>query len=54
MFSRIRAGLFDVIVCVSAYYYFGTDDPWLNYLARFVKPGGWWAYASSPPLKSSP
>jgi len=31
---------FDAIVCVGAFYYFGTDDLYLNYLARFVKPGG--------------
>lgn len=31
---------FDAIVCVDAYFYFGTDDLYLNYLARFVKPGG--------------
>lgn len=31
---------FDAIVCVGAICYFGTDDLYLNYLARFVKPGG--------------
>jgi len=32
---------FDAIVCVGCYYYyFGTDDHYLIYLARFVKPGG--------------
>ena len=31
---------FDAIVCVDAYPYFGTDDLYLSYLARFVKPGG--------------
>ena len=31
---------FDAIVCVDAFSYFGTDDLYLNYLARFVKPGG--------------
>ncbi len=31
---------FDAIVCVDSIYYFGTDDLYLNYLARFVKPGG--------------
>jgi SAM-dependent methyltransferase len=30
---------FDAIVCVDAFYYFGTDDLYLNYLAQFVKPG---------------
>lgn len=31
---------FDAIVCVDAYIYFGTDDLYLDYLQRFVKPGG--------------
>jgi len=31
---------FDAIVCVDAYIYFGTDDLYLNYLHKFVKPGG--------------
>ena len=31
---------FDAIVSVGCFYYFGTDDHYLNYLARFVKPGG--------------
>jgi SAM-dependent methyltransferase len=30
---------FDVIVCIDSFYYFGTDDLYLNYLAQFVKPG---------------
>jgi cyclopropane fatty-acyl-phospholipid synthase-like methyltransferase len=31
---------FDAILCVDAYIYFGTDDLYLDYLHRFVKPGG--------------
>jgi SAM-dependent methyltransferase len=31
---------FDAIVCIDAFPYYGTDDLYLNYLARFVKPGG--------------
>src|SRR5438874_2684531 len=31
---------FDAIVCVDSICYFGIDDLYLNYLARFVKPGG--------------
>jgi SAM-dependent methyltransferase len=34
------ADFFDAVVCIDAYYYFGTDDLYLNYLAHFVKPGG--------------
>jgi cyclopropane fatty-acyl-phospholipid synthase-like methyltransferase len=33
-------GFFDAIVCVDAYIYFGTDDLYLDYLHKFVKPGG--------------
>ena len=32
------ADFFDAIVSVDSYFYFGTDDHYLNYLARFVKP----------------
>ncbi len=31
---------FDAIVCIDSFIYFGTDDLYLNYLARFVKRGG--------------
>ncbi len=34
------AEFFDAIVCIDSYYYYGTDDLYLNYLAQFVKPGG--------------
>src|SRR5262245_57865544 len=34
------SSFFDAIVCVDAFYYFGTDDLYLNYLANFVKLGG--------------
>src|SRR3989441_7489815 len=33
------AEFFDAIVCIASFYYFGTDDLYLNYLAHFVKPG---------------
>lgn len=33
------AEFFDAIVCVDSYPYFGTDDLYLNTLARLVKPG---------------
>ena len=33
-------GFFDAVVSVDAYQYFGTDDLYLDYLARFVRPGG--------------
>lgn len=31
---------FDAIVAIDSFIYFGTDDLYLNYLTRFVKPGG--------------
>src|SRR4051812_13606405 len=31
---------FDAIVSIDSYIYYGTDDLYLNYLARFVRPGG--------------
>ncbi len=31
---------FDAVVCIDSYVYYGTDDLFLNYLARLVKPGG--------------
>jgi SAM-dependent methyltransferase len=34
------AGFFDAIVSIDSYFYYGTDDLYLNYILRFVKPGG--------------
>jgi SAM-dependent methyltransferase len=34
------AEFFDAIVCIDSFYYFATDDLYLNDLARLVKPGG--------------
>ena len=31
---------FDAIVSVDSFYYYGTDDLYMNYLARIVKTGG--------------
>ncbi len=33
-------GFFDAVVSIDSFLYYGTDDFYLNYLARFVKPGG--------------
>lgn len=33
-------GFFDAIVSLDAYHYFGTDDLYLGYLEKFLKPGG--------------
>lgn len=35
------AEFFDAIVSIDSFVYYGTDDLYLNALARFVKPGGW-------------
>lgn len=34
------AEFFDAVVSIDSYIYYGTDDLYLNCLARFVKPGG--------------
>src|SRR3989454_12673670 len=34
------AEFFDAIVAIDSFFYYGTDDLYLNYLARFVKSGG--------------
>ena len=33
-------GYFDTVVSLDAYHYFGTDELYLPYVARFVRPGG--------------
>lgn len=33
-------GFFDAAISIDAYQYFGTDDLYIDYLARFVRPGG--------------
>jgi cyclopropane fatty-acyl-phospholipid synthase-like methyltransferase len=33
------AEFFDAIVCIDSFYYYGTDDLYLSYLARFAKTG---------------
>ena len=34
------AEFFDAVVSIDSFFYYGTDDLYLQYLARFVKPGG--------------
>ncbi len=34
------AGFFDAVVSIDSFVYYGTDDLYLNYLARFLRPGG--------------
>src|SRR4028119_649392 len=34
------AGFFDVIISIDSFFYYGTDDLYLNSIARFLKPGG--------------
>ncbi|WP_020574063.1 SAM-dependent methyltransferase [Actinopolymorpha alba] len=33
-------GFFDALVSIDSYHYFGTDELYLSYYARFVRPGG--------------
>ncbi len=33
-------GFFDAIVSMDSYHYFGTDDMYLGYFLKYVKPGG--------------
>ncbi len=33
-------GYFDVIVSFDAFHYFGTDDLYVGYISRFLRPGG--------------
>jgi SAM-dependent methyltransferase len=41
------AEFFDAIVGIDSFMYFGTEDLYLNYVARFVKPGGQVGIASA-------
>jgi ubiquinone/menaquinone biosynthesis C-methylase UbiE len=38
---------FDAVVSIDSFFYYGTDDLYLNYLARFLKPGGSLAIAGA-------
>lgn len=42
---------FDAILAVDCYSYYGTDDLYLNYLANFVKPGGFIGIAGAGLVK---
>jgi SAM-dependent methyltransferase len=44
---------FDAVVCIDAFEYFGADDGYLPYLARFVRPAGRIAVAT-PALRTAP
>ncbi|TCM44488.1 methyltransferase family protein [Kribbella sp. VKM Ac-2568] len=41
-----QQGEFDAIVSIGTYHYFGTDDLYLGYVTRFLKPHGILAIAS--------
>jgi cyclopropane fatty-acyl-phospholipid synthase-like methyltransferase len=41
------AEFFDAVVSIDSFFYYGTDDLYLNYLARFVKPGGQLGFAGA-------
>ena len=38
--SRFAENFFDVIVSMDAYHYFGTDELYLGYITRYLKPRG--------------
>ena len=38
---------FDAVVSIDSFFYYGTDDLYLNYLTRFLKPGGVLAIAGA-------
>lgn len=38
---------FDAIISIDSFFYYGTDDLYLNNLARFLKPGGQLAIAGA-------
>ena len=42
-----EASFFDAIVSIDSFYYYGTDDLYLSYIARFLKPGGAIAHAGA-------
>lgn len=42
-----KGEFFDLILCIDAYNYFGTDDLYLNYLVHFLRPGGTFAFVSA-------
>jgi cyclopropane fatty-acyl-phospholipid synthase-like methyltransferase len=37
---KFAEGYFDAILCVDAYHYFGTNETYLPYLVKFLRPGG--------------
>jgi SAM-dependent methyltransferase len=37
---QFETGLFDAVVSIDAYHYFGTDVRYLSYLSQFVREGG--------------
>jgi ubiquinone/menaquinone biosynthesis C-methylase UbiE len=41
------SGFFDAVVSIDSFMYYGTDDLFMNYLMRFVKPGGWVGIANA-------
>ena len=43
-------GYFDAIVSIDAYHYFGTDDLYLSYVSRFLRPGGMIGIVVAPGL----
>jgi len=47
------AEAFDAIIAIDSFFYFGTDALYLNYLANFVREGGWIGMAGASARTSS-
>lgn len=45
------AEFFDAITAIDSFFYYGTDDLYLNYILQFVKPGGQIGIASAAILR---
>lgn len=45
------AEFFDAVVSIDSFNYYGTDDLFLSYLARFVKPGGVIGIVGAAPME---
>ncbi len=48
------AEFFDAIISIDSFFYYGTDNLYLSYLARFVKPGGPIAIAGAGLMQEMP
>src|SRR5438105_13592855 len=45
-------GFFDAILCMDSFYYYGTDDLYLIYLAQLVRPKGLTVISGAGPVRA--